>query len=300
MKENFFTKKTYALNEFLLANTNKLTRKNVLDNSCLNLYNNPYLCFNKSELIVLASRPSIGKTTLAINWGLDFAANQNTPVGIVTSGIPDAESLTLRLLALESKISPSKLRRNLLNENETEQIENATLKLSNLPIFISDLPNAKFEDIETAATEMVSKNNVKIIFVDGVEYLYEIVVSKSLCEDAQCAEQMKLYYDEIYSMLENFKNLACTLQIPVVLLVPIKRDIHGCEPNIYSFEDKLIIPKIADKVIMLHRERYKHSDKWAPAKLIMLNDLDNLELGNNVELEFNNMTCEFRYKDGEE
>ena len=297
MKEIFFTNGSYAVKDLLPAAIRKLTDKNSSEKPCLNLYKQTALSMRKGELIVLASRPSIGKTTLALNWVYDFASKQNKHVGFITSGIPDSETLILRLLALESKINPAKLRVGLLNGNDINKIKNATKKLSNLSIFLSDIPNAKFKDIETAANEMVNKNKIDILFIDGFDYLYEITVSKNFCNDAIWAEQMDSYYDEIYFMMENIKTLANKIQIPIVLLIPIKRDPSGNEPTIKSFEDKLIIPKIADKVIILHRARYKHSDKWTPAKLIMLKHLDNWDLGNNVELEFNNMTCEFRYKD---
>ena len=146
--------------------------KNTPPKDSLIIYDNKQLCFEKGELIVLASRPSIGKTALALNWMYDFAANQNKPVGLITSGIPDSQSLILHLLALESKISPAKLRTGLLNENDTELIANATTKLCNLPIFLGDIPNAKFEDIETTATEMLNKEKIEILFIDGFVYFY--------------------------------------------------------------------------------------------------------------------------------
>lgn len=243
--------------------------KNTAPNDSLIIYDNKQLYFEKGEFIILASRPSIGKTSLALNWVYDFAAKQNKPVGFITSGIPDSESLILRLIALESKISPAKLRTGLLNENDTELIVNATTKLCNHPIFLSDIPNAKFEDIETIATEMLNKEKIEILFIDGFEYFYEIAVSKSFCNNAQWSEQMASYYDEIYFMMENLKTLASKLQIPIILLVPIKQDTFCDEPTIKSFEDKLIIPRTADKVIFLHRDRVKDADKWQTAKLIV-------------------------------
>lgn len=272
--------------------------KNTPPKDSLIIYDNKQLCFEKGELIVLASRPSIGKTALALNWMYDFAANQNKPVGFITSGIPDSESLTMRILALASKINPAKLRCGLLNKNDTEQIEKAASKLSNLPIFISDIPNARFVDIETAANEMISKDNIEILFIDGFDYIYEIVVSRSFCENAQWAEQMEPYYNEIYFLMENIKTLAKKLQIPIVLLVPVKRDAYGDEPTIKSFEDKLIIPRIADKVIFLHRERINNDGEWQDAKLIVAKN-SNGPCGD-VIIRFCCKTGEFKYDEKEE
>lgn len=260
--------------------------------NCLNLYNNQYLNFYKKELTVLASRPSIGKTALALNWARDFAANQNKPVGFISSGNPDSETLFLRLLSLESKIALTKIRRVFLSVNDCDQIQKACKKLYNLPIFISDIPNSKFEDIKTIANDMVSKNKIEILFIDGFGYIYEIAVSKNICEGALMAENMEPYYDEINFMMDSLKYLANELKIPIVLLISIKPDVYGSTPTIQSFEDKLIIPKIADKVIFLHRERNKDSGKWQNAELIIAKDSHNL--GCSVNLEFNIATGKFR------
>ena len=272
--------------------------KNTPPKDSLIIYDNKQLCFEKGELIVLASRPSIGKTTLALNWMYDFASNQNKPVGFITSGIPDSEYLTMRILALASKINPAKLRCGLLNKNDTEQIEKAASKLSNLPIFISDIPNVKFEDVETVAAEMMRKNKIEILFIDGFDYLYEIAVSKSFCENAQWEEQIEPYYNEIYFMMENLKGFANKLQIPIVLLVPIKQDAYEDEPTIKSFEDKLIIPRIADKVIFLHRERINNDGEWQDAKLIVAKN-SNGPCGD-VIIRFYCKTVEFKYDEKEE
>ena len=269
MNNTVFTKKTYKIDELLSQTIIKITNKNISNNKSNNLFHNLHMSMNQGELIVLASRPSIGRTMLTINWGLDLAANYNKPVGFITAGIHDSESLTFRLLAFQSKISPAKLRNSLLSEKDTKQIEYAATKLNSLPIFISDIPNAKFEDIETTANEMVNINKIEILFIDSFEYLYEITVSKTLCDDALWAEQMKSYYNEIYFIMENLKTLANKIHIPIVLLVPIKRDAYGEEPTIKSFEDKLIIPRIADKVIFLHRDRKNNTDEWQDAKLII-------------------------------
>ncbi len=263
-------------------------------NDCLNLYNNQYLNFYKEELTILAAGPSQGKTALALNWARDFAATQKKPVGFISSGIPDSENLSLRLLSLEFKIPLAKIRKGLLSINDFEKMQNACKKLYNLPIFISDIPNSKFEDIESIATDMVSKNKIEILFIDGFDYIYEIAVSKKLfCEGALMAENLEPYYDEINFMIDNFKYLASKLKIPVVLLIPIKRDSYDTFPDIQSFEDKLIIPRIADKVIFLHRERDNYPSKWQNAELIIAKD--SLNPGGHVNLEFNIGTGKFRY-----
>lgn len=262
-----FTNTYVSINKLLDIYDSK-NKKNS-SKKCLTIYKNESLCFEKGELIVLASRPSIGKTALALNWVYDFAAKQNKTVGFITSGIPDSESLILRLIALESKICSAKIRSGLLSEKDIEKISDASSKISNLPIYISDIPNAKFKDIETASTEMVNKNKIEILFIDGFEYIFEIVVSKCICGEAQWAEQMELYYDEIYFLMENLKTLANKLKLPIVLLVPIKQNAYGEEPTLKSFEDKLIIPRTADKVIFLHRDQVKDVVEFQSAKLIV-------------------------------
>ena len=106
------------------------------------------------------------------------------------------------------------------------------------------------------------------------------------------AENLEPYYNEINFMMDNFKYLASELKIPIILLLSVKRDIYNNEPTIASFEDKLAIPKIADKVIFLHRERDKDSAKWHNAEVIIAKDSHNPS--GHVNLEFNIGTGKFR------
>mgnify|MGYP004480696599 CR=1 FL=1 len=291
-----YTNNYYHISKLLSLSIDKLselTNSKVKKKNCLNLYNNQHLNFYKKELTVLASRPSMGKTALALNWTREFAANQNKSVGFISAGIPDSETLFLRLLSLESKIYPTKIRRGFLSVNDLEKIQNACKKLYNLPIFISDIPNSKFEDIESIATDMVNKNKIEILFIDGFDYIYEIAVSKKLfCEGAIMAENLEPYYNEINFMMDNFKYLASELKIPIVLLLSVKPNVYGSTPTIASFEDKLAIPKIADKVIFLHRERDNYPSKWHNAEVIIAKDSHNPS--GHVNLEFNMGTGKFR------
>lgn len=291
-----YTNNYYHISKLLSLSIDKLselTNSKIEKKNCLNLYNNQHLNFYKKELTVLASWPSIGKTALALNWAQDFAGNQNKSVGFISAGIPDSETLFLRLLSLESKIYPTKIRRGFLSVNDLKKIKNACKKLYNLPIFISDIPNSKFKDIKNIANNMVSKNKIEILFIDGFDYIYEIAVSKKLfCEGALMAENTEPYYYEINFIMDGFKYLAKELKIPIVLLISIKRDIYNNEPTIASFEDKLAIPKIADKVIFLHRERDKDSAKWHNAEVIIAKDSHNPS--GFVNLEFNKGTGKFR------
>lgn len=290
------TNNYYSINKLMNLSIDKLSESylsKVKKKNCLNLYNNQHLNFYKKELTVLASRPSMGKTALALNWTREFAANQNKSVGFISAGIPDSETLFLRLLSLESKIYPTKIRRGFLSVNDLEKIQNACKKLYNLPIFISDIPNSKFEDIESIATDMVNKNKIEILFIDGFDYIYEIAVSKKLfCEGAIMAENLEPYYNEINFMMDNFKYLASELKIPIVLLLSVKPNVYGSTPTIASFEDKLAIPKIADKVIFLHRERDNYPSKWHNAEVIIAKDSHNPS--GHVNLEFNMGTGKFR------
>lgn len=293
-----YTNNYYSINKLMNLSIDKLSESclsKVEKKNCLNLYNNPYLNFYKKELTILASRASMGKTALALNWTREFAANQNKPVGFISAGIPDSETLFLRLLSLESKIYPTKIRRGFLSLNDLKKIKNACKKLYNLPIFISDIPNSKFKDIETIANNMVSKNKIEILFIDGFDYIYEIVVSKKLfCEGALMAENTEPYYDEINFIMDGFKYLAKELKIPIVLLFSVTPDVYENASTIASFEDKLAIPKIADKVIFLHRERDKDSAKWHNAEVIIAKDSHNPS--GFVNLEFNMGTGKFRYQ----
>jgi len=131
--------------------------------------------FKKGNLIILTSRPCLGKTSLALNLLLNIVTKKQKAAGYFTCGNQDEIDITKKLLAVKSEIPMYKIRSANLNANDIKKLSEISEGFRNQQIFINDSPNIFFEEFELAARLMVEQQKVEIIFVDSYEYLREIV-----------------------------------------------------------------------------------------------------------------------------
>jgi replicative DNA helicase len=149
----------------------------------------------------------------------------------------------------------NKIRSANLNVNDVKKLSEISDGFWNQPIFINDSPNIFFEEFELAASLMVEQQNVEIIFVDSYEYLREVVD----------ADKEELPFVQ-RTLLEEYKQAAKDLNIPIVMLMNLPRSDND-EPSISDFKANMIIPRTADVVYFLHRERIKDDRKRCEATL---------------------------------
>ena len=211
--------------------------------------------FKKGNLIILASRPCIGKTSLALNILLNIVTKKKKAVGYITCGEFDEADITRKLLGFSSESPLQKIKSANLKVEEVKKLSEKSGELWETPIFINDSPNIFFEEFELAARLMVEQQNAEIIFVDSYEYLREVV-------DADKEELPYIQRD----LLEEYKQAAKDLNIPIVMLMNLPRSDND-EPSISDFKANMIIPRTADVVYFLHRERIKDDRKRCEATL---------------------------------
>ena len=201
------------------------------------------------ELIILAARPSIGKTTLALNMARNSAhdlAGKGRAVGVFSMEM-GAPQLVLRLVCSEARINMKDVRDGKLTPAQWGvDIIQACDALSNAPIFIDDMPQISSVELRQKARRMKQNDNVDIIFVDYLQLMRPSGNNRNASRE-----------QEVSKMSREIKALAKELEIPIVLLAQLNRQAEqsGGRPKLSHLRESGAIEQDADIVLLLHRER---------------------------------------------
>lgn len=214
----------------------------------------------KSDLIILAARPSMGKTSLALDIARQAALKFNIPVGIFSLEM-SSQQLVDRMLAADSGVDSWKLRTGRLsNDAEFTSIRDSMDKLSKAPIFIDDESSNNIIRMRSVARRLKSEHNLGLIIVD---YLQLMIPNKN-------ADSLVQQVTEISRSLKIF---ARELDVPVLALSQLNRQVEqrGGEPRLSDLRDSGSIEQDADVVLFIHREdKYdKNSTRPNIAKIII-------------------------------
>ncbi len=197
--------------------------------------------FQKSELIIIGARPSVGKTALAMTMAAHTAVKEKIPTAFFSLEMSDMQ-LMQRLISQESKIPSEKIRTGLLKMSDFQSIQDAAGYIYDSPLYIVDMPNMKLLDLRAMARRLKAQFDVQIIFID---YLTLITSENSLIPR----------HEQIAEISRSLKSLARELDIPVVALSQVRRDAEGKKPNLADLRESGSIEQDADVVMFLHRER---------------------------------------------
>jgi replicative DNA helicase len=197
--------------------------------------------FQKSQLIILAARPSIGKTTFALNLAAHMAFSENIPVGFFSLEMPYL-SVFERLIASETRIDFQKVRSGHLRRSEITDLAHAGDRINDAPFYIDDSPDMKLLDLRAQARRMKAKEDIQIIFIDYLTLIH--AEDKSIARHEQVAE-----------ISRSLKGLARELKIPVVALSQVSRDTEGKRPQLSNLRESGSLEQDADVVMFIHRER---------------------------------------------
>ena len=169
--------------------------------------------FQKSDLIIIAGRPSMGKTAFALNLAKNIVSQYNIPL-IIFSLEMSRQQIIYRFLATESNINSNRLKSGKMNEIEWHELSLAMKKISELPIYIDDNPNLTLMDIREKLKKILLNNKNAIIIID---YLQLMKGNGKLENRVQ----------EISSITRNLKILAKEFQIPIILLSQLSRNVES-------------------------------------------------------------------------
>ncbi len=201
--------------------------------------------FQRGEMIVIASRPSMGKTAMALNMAEFMAADDNHPV-LLFSLEMSKEQLALRFLASRSRVSASKLRQGNISTDDWANLQTAAGPLEKAPIFIDDSADLNILRLRARARRMQASHNIQAVIID---YL-QLMSSQGRVESRQV---------QIAEQSRGLKGLARELNVPVIVLSQLNRgpeDREGHRPRMSDLRESGAIEQDADVVILLHREDY--------------------------------------------
>lgn len=208
--------------------------------------------FQKSDLIIVAGRPGMGKTSFALNLCQHLAIKEKTPVGIFSLEM-SAEQLVTRLLCSEARVDSNRLRRGYLKSNEYAELAIVAGYLAEAPIYIDDSAGLSTLELRAKARRLKAEANVGMIMID---YL-QLVSVRERVENRQ---------QQISLISRGLKALAKELNIPVVALSQLSRAVESRggdkRPMLSDLRESGSIEQDSDLVLFLYRpEVYDTSDE---------------------------------------
>ncbi|MDQ5949414.1 MAG: replicative helicase [Patescibacteria group bacterium] len=238
----------------------------------------------KSDLVILAARPSMGKTSLALDIARQTAVNHNTPVGIFSLEM-SSQQLVDRMLAAQANVDAWKLRTGKLSrQDDFEAIRESLDKLNKAPIFIDDQPGNNILKMRSIARRLKSEHGLGLIVVD---YLQLMVPTQTKNDNV---------VQQVTEISRSLKNLARELDVPVLALSQLSRAVEqrGGRPRLSDLRDSGSIEQDADVVMFIHREdKYKDEAERTNIAEILIEKHRNGETGK-VELFFNDKKATFQ------
>lgn len=208
--------------------------------------------FQRSDLIILAARPSMGKTALSLNLAHNVAVKAQMPV-LVFSLEMSKEQLVDRLLSAEAAVDAWNLRTGNLTDGDFERIGQAMGVLSEAPMYIDDTPSITVSDLRTKARREAHQHELGLIVVD---YLQLMSGGARFGGDGNRVQ-------EISEISRGLKGIARELNVPVIALSQLSRSVESRSPQIPQLADLResgSIEQDADVVAFIYREEYYNPD----------------------------------------
>ena len=196
------------------------------------------------ELIIIAARPSMGKTAFGLTVAGHVAACEKKPVAFFSMEM-SRQQIAQRLLCSFGRVDAHKLRRNMLNEAEIMHLQSVCNELRDIPMYIDDTAGMTVLELRAKTRRLRQRHRIAGVFVDYLQLMYT--------PGAESRQQ------EIATISRGLKALARELHIPVVALAQLNRSPEGREghrPRMSDLRESGAIEQDADVVILLHREEY--------------------------------------------
>lgn len=209
--------------------------------------------FQNGDLIVLAARPSMGKTGLALSLGLTAAHNGKT-VGIFSLEMA-AEQLTLRLLSMQTEIGHHNIRNATITSDEWVALTSVAADLSKLNLFIDDTAMVSIMDLRTKARKLKAEQKLDFLIIDYLQLLHS-------------TKKHENRHQEVSEISRSLKALAKELSIPVVALSQLSRAVDSRmdkRPMLSDLRESGAIEQDADLIMFLYRDVMYNQDTEDPA-----------------------------------
>ncbi len=212
--------------------------------------------FQNAEMVIVAARPSMGKTTLALNMVKNVAMHDNLPVGVFSMEMSE-QMLAQNLLCMEAEVDASKLRSGFLSGADWDKIGGALGELGEAPIYIDDTPGLSILQLRARARRLAMRHHIRLLMVDYIQLM--------------SAPGEESRQQEISAISRGIKALARELGIPVIALSQLNRSPEareGHKPRLGDLRESGALEQDADVVLLIHRPGYykgSADEEGAPA-----------------------------------
>lgn len=207
--------------------------------------------FQKSDLIILAARPSMGKTTLSLNIATEVAIRKRTPIAVFSLEM-SKEQLVQRLLCSEAEIDAQRIRTGHMQMDDWSKLSTAMSKLAPAPIFIDDTPGISVMEVRSKARKLKYEfSNLGMIIIDYLQLMEG--------DSDRRGDRVQ----EISNISRGLKSLAREIDVPVIALSQLSRAVEqrqSKKPMLSDLRESGSIEQDADIVIFIYRDEYYHPD----------------------------------------
>ena len=210
--------------------------------------------FQKGNLVILAARPAMGKTSLALNMALFAARDENAPVAVFSLEMTKQE-LVERLISSDAGIDASKLRRGAIEGKDWEKIGNSIGRLNEMPLYLDDSGAVTVGEIRSRLRRLKSTHGLAICYIDYLQLVRPSALGKNVNRN-----------EELSEICRTLKATAKDLEIPIVALAQLNRAVETRQdkrPMLSDLRDSGAIEQEADIVTFLYRDAYYNKEASA-------------------------------------
>lgn len=213
-----------------------------------------------ADLVILAARPSMGKTSLALSVAYQVAVKQRLPVAVFSLEM-SKEQLVQRLLCAEARVDQYRLRTGNLREEDWERLSDAMANLSEVPLYIDDTVAGSVREMRAKARRLQAERGLSLVVIDYIQ----LMQSGTRAENRQ---------QEISQISRGLKSLAKELNVPVLALSQLSRAVEARQdkrPQMSDLRESGALEQDADIVMFIYRDEYYNpeSDKKGVAEIII-------------------------------
>ena len=207
--------------------------------------------WQKSDLVIIAGRPAMGKTSFALSLAKNIAVDEHVPIAFFSLEMNNVQ-LVNRLISNTCEIAGGKMLNGQLSPDEWDRLDKHLPKLTGSPVYIDDTPGLSVFELRTKARRLVREKGVKIIMIDYLQLMN--------------ANGMKFgsRQEEVSTISRSLKGLAKELDIPILALSQLNRTVEnregleGKRPQLSDLRESGAIEQDADMVLFVHRPEYYH------------------------------------------
>ncbi len=201
--------------------------------------------FHESDLIVLAARPGMGKSSFMLSIAMNLAINHQKPVAIFSLEM-SKEQLVMRMLSSEAEVPLQNIRSGMLTDEELKRLVSAGFRIASAEIYIDDTPSLTTTDLRIKARKLKKEKDVQLIAVDYLQLL-------------RPSRGRSSRQEEVAEISRSLKALAKELSVPVLALAQLSRQVEqrgDKRPQLADLRESGQIEQDADIIIFLHRPDY--------------------------------------------